>query len=158
MSSTNMITNNGWEFLTEISPMKLPNEQKLQDSYLQNYNLAYHKFLKSLCIDSNNLENIINDIKKNPDNKTGEYITKYKFVIDVTDENDIINNDDTFPIKFLKSKFITFKQKKLKTDLINYYKPLGYFIKGPNELVHNKNIKKYYIELCWNNNNNSEII
>ena len=50
-------------------------------------------------------------------------------------------------------KFINFKSKKLKTDLITYYKPLGFYVKGPFELVINKKINKYFIELCWNISN-----
>ena len=65
--------------------------------------------------------------------------------------NDIINNNSEYPIKFLKSKFFNFKSKKLKTDLIAYYKPLGFYVKGPFQLSINGKISKYFIELCWNN-------
>lgn len=144
---------NGWEYLTDINPHNLNLEQKLQDSYLMNYNLAYHKFLKSLCIDKDNLDGIVNKLRYTIDNKTQRPVTKYRYIIDTNEDNDIINNDDEYPIKFLKSKFITFKSKKLKTDLIAYYKPLGFYVKGPFELVINKKINKYVIELCWNNDN-----
>jgi len=143
---------NGWEYLTDIRPDHINNEQKLQDSYLMNYNLAYHKFIKSLCIEKNNLESIVNNEMHTIDSKTQKPKTKYRFIIDTNDENDIINNDDDYPIKFTKSKFINFKSKKLKSDLINYYKPLGYFVKGPFELIINNKVNKYYIELYWNNN------
>ena len=117
------------------------------------YNLAYHKFLKSLCIDKENLESIVGKLKHTIDPKTQKPITKYRCIIDTNEENDVINNDDNYPIKFLKSKFINFKSKKLKTDLITYYKPLGFYVKGPFELVINKKINKYFIELCWNISN-----
>jgi hypothetical protein len=144
---------NGWEYLTDIKPTELVVEQKLQDSYLLQYNLAYHTFLKSLCIDKENLDSIVNQSKCTIDPKTQNPVSKYRCIIDTYDENDIINNDDNYPIKFLKSKFINFKSKKLKTDLITYYKPLGFYVKGPIELVINKKINKYFIELCWNNEN-----
>lgn len=146
---------NGWEYLTDINPNEKVVEQKLQDSYLLQYNLSYHKFIKSLCIDSENLESIVGKLRYTIDSKTQQPITKYRCIIDTSEENDIINNDDNYPIKFLKSKFINFKSKKLKTDLISYYKPLGFYVKGPFELVINKKINKYFIELCWNNNNNN---
>jgi hypothetical protein len=146
---------NGWEYVTEIIPGNLSSEQKLQDSYLQHYNLAYHNFLKSLCIDKDNLRSIVEELKYTIDPKTKTPITKYRCVIDTTDENDIINKDDDYPIKFLRSKFINFKSKKLKTDLISYYKPLGFYVKGPFQLVINNKINKYFIELYWNNNNNN---
>lgn len=144
---------NGWEYLTDINPTELVLEQKLQNSYLMQYNLAYHKFIKSLCIDKENLESIVGNLRHTIDSQTQKPITKYRCIIDTNEENDIINNDDNYPIKFLKSKFINFKSKKLKTDLITYYKPLGFYVKGPYELVINKNINKYFIELCWNINN-----
>ena len=144
---------NGWEYLTEINPNNLSTEQKLQDSYLQQYNLAYHNFLKSLCISKENLDLIVEQLRYTVDPKTKKPITKHRCVIDTTDENDIINKDDDYPIKFLRSKFINYKSKKLKTDLISYYKPLGFYVKGPFELVINNKINKYFIELYWNNNN-----
>lgn len=140
---------NGWEYLSDIKPNDLKLEQKLQDSYLTNYNLAYHKFLKSLCIDKDNLESIVSKLKHTIDSKTKKPVTKYRFIIDTSEDNDIINNDSDYQIKFLKSKFINFKSKKLKTDLISYYKPLGFYIKGPYELIINNKINKYFIELCW---------
>jgi len=97
---------NGWEYLTEIKPSELVLEQKLQDSYLMHYNLAYHNFLKSLCIDKENLESIIGKLRHTIDPKTQKPITKYRCIIDTNEENDVINNNDNYPIKFLKSKFI----------------------------------------------------
>lgn len=142
---------NGWEYLTDINPTEIVLEQKLQDSYLMQYNLSYHKFLKSLCIDRQNLDLIMDNLKHTIDPKTKKQVTKYRYIIDINDENDIINNDNDYPIKFLKSKFINYKIKKLKTDLISYYKPLGFYVKGPFEIVINKKINKYFIELYWNN-------
>ena len=133
---------NGWEYLTEITPDKLPDEQKIQNNYLLEYNMAYHKFLTEICLSENQLHEI----------KSSTSETKYKYIIDLSEENDVINKENEYPIKFLKSKFLTFKIKKLKKDLIEYYKPLGFFIKGPFELITNKKLTKYYIELYWQNN------
>jgi hypothetical protein len=130
---------NGWEYLTEINPINMPVEQKIQNNYLLEYNLAYHMFLKEMCIDINDLNLIKNNNSE----------TKYKYIFDISTENDIINNNSEFPIKFYKSKFINYKNKKLKIDLINYYKPLGFYVKGPFELINGSNVNKYYIELFW---------
>ena len=102
-----------------------------------------------MCIDKDNLESIVSKLKHTIDSKTKKPVTKYRFIIDTSEDNDIINNDSDYQIKFLKSKFINFKSKKLKTDLISYYKPLGFYIKGPYELIINNKINKYFIELCW---------
>ena len=98
---------NGWEYTTSINPNNLNSEQKLQDSYLLEYNLSYHKFLKSLCIDKENLDSIVNDLKNTVDPKTGNLITKHRCVIDTYEDNDIINGDSDYPIKFLKHYYIT---------------------------------------------------
>ena len=98
--NTNII--NGWEYLTEIKPTNVVNEQKLQDNYLMHYNLSYHKFIKSLCIEKNMLNTIVQDASNTFDTATGKTLSKYKYVIDINDENDIINKDDDYPIKFLK--------------------------------------------------------
>ena len=140
---------NGWEYLTDITPFNISSEQKLQNLYIMNYNLAYHKFLKSLCIEKDALESIIEKLKYTIDSTTNKPVTKYRYIIDTTDDNNIINNDN-YPIKFLKTKFINFKLNKLKVDLINYYKPLGFYVEGPLEVNINKKITKYFIELCWN--------
>ena len=142
---------NGWEYVTFLDPNNLLKEQKIQNAYLLEYNLAYHMFLKSLCIDKDNLSLIVEDIKKTIDPLTNKPHSKYRYLIDTYEDNDIINNNSEYPIKFLKSKFINFKSKKLKTDLIAYYKPLGFYVKGPFQLSINGKISKYFIELCWNN-------
>lgn len=131
---------NGWNYLTEINPKNLPTEQKIQKNYLNEYNNAYNIFLKELCLTETELDNI----KKKDTNET-----KYQYIFDLTDQSDIITNNNNYPIKFLKSKFLNYKIRKIRQDLINYYKPLGFYIKGPFELINNKNLLKYYIELYW---------
>jgi len=128
---------NGWEYFTETTPNN-NHSQNLQNDYLREYNLAYCIFMSSLIID-----NIVNikDISED---------TKHKHIIDCSGDADIINNND-YPIKFLKSKFIKNKGKKLKNDLIQYYKPLGFYVKGPYEIFKEKGVStnRYCIELCW---------
>lgn len=136
-SNTETLVRNGWEFMNDINPYNKDNKQNVQNDYIQNYNLAYHNFINSLCLSSEELEQIKN-------NSTS---TKHRIIIDLDGESDIINMGSDYNIKFQKSKFLTFKNKKIKIDLINHYKPMGYFVRGPNELI---NTNKYYIELFWN--------
>jgi hypothetical protein len=131
---------NGWEYFTSTYPDVENNKlQTLQNDYLKEYNLAYHQFVQSLCIP--NIENVKDDLE----------ITKYKSIIDCEGDSDVINNNNDYPIKFLKSKFIRNKSKKLKIDLITYYKPLGFYVKGPFEIFkdRNKSTNRFCIELCW---------
>jgi len=139
---------NGWEFLNDINPINMHNlNNNVQNDYMQNYNLAYHNFINSLCLTVEELKNIKNEYKIQ---NSGKSITKHRIIIDLEGESDIINSNMDYNIKFLKSKFLTFKTKKIKTDLINHYKPLGFYVSGPNELINNKTINQYYIELFWN--------
>jgi hypothetical protein len=149
MNDNNII--NGWEYLTPIKPTEEVLEQKLQTDYLVQYNLAYKTFIESICINSENLEKIVNEIKYIIDPKTKNPSSKYRFMIETYEDDDIINKNDDYAVKFTKSKFILYKYKKVKADLINYYKPLGYYVKGPFKIVINNNINKYFIELYWNN-------
>lgn len=137
---------NGWEFLNEINPNNMSNlNNNVQNDYMQNYNLAYHSFINGLCLTKEELDKI-----KNENHNLDKPITKHRIIIDLEGESDIINLNSEYNIKFLKSKFLTFKTKKIKTDLINHYKPLGIFVKGPNELINKGNVNKYFIELFWN--------
>ena len=60
MNDNNII--NGWEYLTPIKPTEEVLEQKLQTDYLVQYNLAYKTFIESICINSENLEKIVNEL------------------------------------------------------------------------------------------------
>lgn len=133
---------NGWEYLCDIKPTVSVCKQQLQDDYLMYYNLAYDKFIKSICIEKSELDTIT----------TNNTESKYRYCIDMSGDNDIIDSENEYPIKFLKSKFILYKYKKLKTDLISHYKPLGFYVKGPFKININNTITKYIIELYWNTN------
>ena len=129
---------NGWEYYTGTHPGNT--KQSLQDDYLNTYNAAYECFLKELLVPTPE------EIKENSGNSS-----KIKYIIDCSGESDIIKIDSDFPIKFLKSKFINNKSRKLKNDLINYYKPHGFYVKGPYEIFidNDKSTNRYCIELCW---------
>jgi hypothetical protein len=130
---------NGWEYFTETRPGNT-NKQILQENYLQTYNDAYKIFLDELLVPKPE------EIKQNSGNST-----KIKYIIDCSGESDVIKTNIDYPIKFLKSKFINNKAKKIKNDLVNYYKPHGFFVKGPYEiyLADNSSTNRHCIELCW---------
>ena len=129
---------NGWEYMTNTYPNS-NQKQNLQELYLINYNEAYVNFVNSICFDKQIIEDNIN--------KLGYKTNKYQIVINCFENNDIINDND-YPIKFLKSKFLKNKLKKIKSELINHYKKMDYYVKGPYKNINDNN---YCIELCWNN-------
>ena len=138
------MSTNGWTYYTDITPLKLPDEQNLQNIYLYNYNNAFERFINSLLINKSTLTNHFENI----DSKTSKLNNKYIININCFGENDIIINNN-YPISFLKSKFINLRKPLIKSKLINYYKPLGLYVKGPFKLLNdtNTNDNYYYIEL-----------
>ena len=141
---------NGWEYKTEITPNSEPVGNSLQNKYLIHYNNAYDKFIKELLIDEEMLLNIKEKSVKIIDKRTNLPKNNYIFKINCSGDNDIINNDDDYPVKFLRSKFFNLKNFKIKKDLINYYKPLHLYVKTPMKFINNNNIE-YSIQLFWNN-------
>ena len=131
---TNLI--NGWEYLTNVVP-GMVKKQSLQQEYLTEYSLAYHKFLQSICLPIESI-NI-----KNPGEST-------KIYIDCNEDE--IDPSSTYYIKFSKSKFLKNKHKKIKTDLYKYYNSNGILVRGPYELQMNI----YCIDLFVNTETDKE--
>lgn len=107
----------GWKYHTSLSP----NDKN--DSFNESFNFL----LKNCMIDKEILEK--NLIETNC----------YRFIMRTDGENDkIVCNDGKI---FLKSRF--FMNKNFKQSLIQYYKPIGIFMKGPKEIIE----KVWVIEL-----------
>ena len=122
--------NNGWTYYTDIVPYNLPEKQNIQNIYLENYNSAFEILINELLVDYNKLNTHFNSIN----NKTNKLNNKYFITINCNDKNDIIKLND-YSLEFHKSKFINLKNKKIKQYLINYYKPLNLYVKGPFKLL-----------------------
>ena len=104
-----MLTN-GWEFFI-LNPLDKNIKQTTQDQYLDMYNKSYNKFIYDLCIPEPN------DFLMN----TGEIPNNFLFLIPCSGISDIINNEDSYEFKFLKSKFFEKKYGKIKRDISLYY-------------------------------------
>ena len=94
-----------WTFYI-IDPFDKNITEKTQEIYNNEYKKAYDTFIESLCIPTPN--DILED---------GNFL----FYVNCKNENDIINNDDSYQFKFLKSKFFEYKFKLTKSKLITYY-------------------------------------
>ena len=97
----------GWEFYI-LNPFDTEIKQTTQDKYMKMYNKAYDFLINELCIPS----------PKDLLTETSEFV----YVINCSGENDIINLDESYDFKFLKSVFMEKKFKKIKNDIIIYYK------------------------------------
>tara|TARA_B100001142_G_C14277737_1_gene633562 strand:- start:241 stop:618 length:378 start_codon:yes stop_codon:yes gene_type:complete len=100
----------GWEFFI-LNPLEKNTEQKSQDNYMKMYNKAYDAFINQICI-------------PNP-NELLEYESDFTYYIDFCGENDIINSDENYDYKFLKSIFLDKKFNLIKHNTILYYKKFG---------------------------------
>jgi hypothetical protein len=101
-----MLTN-GWEFFI-LNPFDKDIKQSTQDKYVDMYNKAYNSFIGQLCIPEPN------DLLE--DNFT------FMYYIDLNGDNDKVELDEYYEYTFLKSVFLDKKFKKIRSDIIEYYK------------------------------------
>ena len=120
--------NNGWEFYI-LNPFDENIKQTAQETYIDMYNKAYNCLLRQLCIPT-------------PRDLLSTENTAFIYYIDCSGENDTIELEETYDYKFLKSVFLEKKFKKIKSDIINYYKL--HDIKVSNMYKENSS---YFIEL-----------
>jgi hypothetical protein len=118
---------NGWEFFI-LNPFNIEQE-KTQETYLANYNKSYNNFINEICIP--NPTEILTDTKK------------FLHFIPCSGSQDVINNNDDYEFKFLKSTFFEKKLNNIKYHLNSYYN--NYSIKV---LRIYKNDTGYIIELA----------
>ncbi len=113
-----------WQYHTPITPL---------DDQNNSFNEAFNFFLNQCII---NKERIIQQLSSSQ---------CFRFLIKTDGENDIILCKDGKI--FLKSKFLS--NKNFKKSLIDYYKPIGIFVKGPREIIRRDGsiMNKWIIEL-----------
>lgn len=101
-----MLTN-GWEFFI-LNPFDKNIKQSTQDKYVDMYNKAYDSFIGQICIPEPN------DLLE--DNFT------FMYYIDLNGDNDKVELEEEYEYTFLKSVFLDKKFKKIRSDIIEYYK------------------------------------
>lgn len=121
---------NGWEFFI-LNPFEI-NKEDVQDKYLIKYNEAYKSFISDICI-PNPFEILIGT--KN-----------FLHYISCNGDLDIINKEDDYEFKFLKSVFFEKKLNVIKRDLRYYYNNFSINVtriyKGENGYIIELNIKQ----------------
>tara|TARA_R110001592_G_scaffold59056_7_gene179067 strand:- start:16562 stop:16936 length:375 start_codon:yes stop_codon:yes gene_type:complete len=109
-----MLTN-GWEFFI-LNPFDKDIKQSTQDKYLYMYNKAYDSFIGQMCIPEPN------DLLE--DNFT------FMYYIDLNGDNDKIELEEEYEYTFLKSVFLDKKFKKIRFDIIEYYKMHNIYVEN----------------------------
>lgn len=115
-------------------------ETKGLDSYAECIEMAYQILLKSLTPP----EDVIK--KRIEENNSSN---RYRFVVKTTGQNDNIYLTTKLGQTkvFLKSKFL--EKKRIKGDLISYYKPLGFYVREP-QLQTSENSSNWIIDIFHN--------
>lgn len=109
-----------WVYHTNVRPRRKRTEgEEGNNEYRDEFKKSFDSFLEECKIPLSDLEDFIQGRDK--------YIHK----ISTDNTNDIINPNSTYHVRFLKSKFLS--NPKFKRGLIDYYNPVGYFIRGPNQ-------------------------
>ena len=114
----------GWIYYTSISPTS---------DQTNSFNEAFDIFLNQCQIDQSTL------------NKQLSTDNCFRFLIKTDPENNkIVCRDNKI---YLRSKFLI--NGNFKRSLIEYYKPMGIFVKGPREIIRRDGtvINKWIIEL-----------
>lgn len=103
----------GWEFFI-LNPFDKEIKQSTQDKYMNMYDKAYNILIGQMCIPEPN--DILED---------GFEFTYY---IDLSGESDKIELD--YEYTFLKSVFLDKKFKRIRSDVIEYYKMHNIYVSG----------------------------
>jgi len=115
----------GWLYFTSVSPI---------DDQNNSYSEAFNFFLNQCII---NKDRLMQQLSLNQ---------CFRFLIRTDGDNDkILCKDGKI---FLKSKFLK-NNNNFKKSLIDYYRPLGVFVKGPKEIIRRDGsvMNKWIIEL-----------
>jgi len=122
---------NGWEFyiLDPTDKNKYPFENT-QNEYNRMYKIAYNKLIQEVCIPNPN------DLLDSDKDCT------FLYYISCEGDNDIINLDEEYDYKFLKSVFFDKKYNAIKKCIYIYYNSHGIYVKS----MYKDNCN-YYMEL-----------
>jgi hypothetical protein len=114
-----------WVYYTNIRPRRKRSEgEDGNNEYRTEFKKAFDNFLEDCKIPISDLQDCLenNDI--------------YNYEITTDPENDPINKDSSYHVRFMKSRFLS--NPKFKRGLIEYYNPVGYFVRGPSKVDDNK--------------------
>lgn len=121
----------GWEFYI-LDPTDIQVGEKTQEIYNKMYMHAFNKLLEELCIPEPN--ELLNP---------GENCNcTFLYYIDCKGENDVIQLEDNYEYKFLKSVFLDKKYNMIKKCVYKYYNIHNLFVKSMY-----KDDSSYFIEL-----------
>lgn len=109
----------GWEFyILDPTDKDKYLTENTQNEYNRMYASAYNKLLQELCIPNPN------------DLLTSDKDCTFLYYINCEGDNDIINLDEEYGYKFLKSIFFDKKYSSIKKCIYMYYNSHGIYVKS----------------------------
>ena len=129
----------GWTYHTSVRPRRRRTDGDAGNlEYKQEYENSFNK-LFDFCISDNDIA----DIKKLLDDKS----KTHRFEIKTMGDNDEIDPDSDYHVKFTKSRFLG--TPRFKKALIDYYNPSGIYVKGPYEVKKQETQNNVVITKEW---------
>ena len=123
-----------------MSAAVLPNNRQqniLEIKGLENYKeaieMAYQILLRQLCKKQDEVFDTIEKLKTQPLNEGQVPHNRYRITFDLSEQRDfiVLTLVDGKRHEFSRAKFL--EKKRIKSDLIAYYKPMGLFVRPPHK-------------------------
>ena len=104
----------------------------LQD-YKEAIEMAYQILLRQLCKKQNEVFETIEKLKSQPLMEGQQPHNRYRITFDLCDQRDfiVLTLVDGKRHEFSRAKFL--EKKRIKSDLIAYYKPMGLYVRPPHK-------------------------
>ena len=108
-------------------------ETKGLENYKEAIEMAYQILLRQLCKKQDEVFDTIEKLKSQPLTEGQAPHNRYRITFDLSEQRDfiVLTLVDGKRHEFSRAKFL--EKKRIKSDLIAYYKPMGLFVRPPHK-------------------------
>tara|TARA_S200000501_G_C20802444_1_gene734694 strand:- start:991 stop:1554 length:564 start_codon:yes stop_codon:yes gene_type:complete len=117
-------------------------------TYQEAIEMAYQILLRQLCKDRDDVFATIEKLKATPPPPGQPPHNRYRITMDLADQRDfiVLTLVDSKRHEFSRARFL--EKRRIKNDLIAYYKPMGLFVRPPQKAP---NSSTWVIDLLFRN-------
>ena len=121
-------------------------------SYQEAIEMAYQILLRQLCKNREDVFSTIEKLKATPPPPGQPPHNRYRITMDLADQRDfiVLTLVDSKRHEFSRARFL--EKRRIKNDLIAYYKPMGLFVRPPQKAP---NSNTWVIDLLFRNDGES---
>tara|TARA_X000001036_G_scaffold12253_1_gene10635 strand:- start:9122 stop:9658 length:537 start_codon:yes stop_codon:yes gene_type:complete len=103
--------------------------------YKEAIEMAYQILLRQLCKNKEDVFETIDKLKTQPTTDGQTAHNRYRITLDLSEQRDfiVLTLVDGKRHEFSRARFL--EKRRIKSDLINYYKPMGLFVRPPSKVV-----------------------